>query len=284
MAASRISGVPLAEQRVVMVGSGAAGVGIARLLRGALQREGLSDDALQRAVAMLDSGGLLLEGRELRDAYKRDFVWSREVAASYGLTGTAVDLRTCVEAVKPTVLIGTSGQPGLFDEEIVRMMAREVERPAIFPFSNPTSRSEATPSDLVEWTEGRALIASGSPFAPVPFEGRLIHASQGNNVYVFPGVGLGAVVSGASEVTDAMFAIAADTLASWISDEDLAAGRLYPPLAQLREISRDIALAVGREAIAAGLTNGLDEADLSARLDEFVWEPSYPQVDLTDRS
>jgi malic enzyme len=282
MAASRISGVPLAEQRVVMVGSGAAGVGIARLLRGALEREGLTGDALRRAVAMLDSGGLLVEGRELRDAYKQEFVWPREIAASYGLSGTEVDLRACVEAVKPTVLIGTSGQPGLFTEEIVRMMAREVERPAIFPFSNPTSRSEAVPSDLVEWTEGRALIASGSPFDPVPWEDRLVYASQGNNVYVFPGVGLGAVVSGAREVTDSMFAIAADTLASRVSQEDLSAGRLYPPLSQLREISRDIALAVGREAISAGLAEGLNEAALNARLEDFIWEPAYPRVDLAD--
>ena len=123
---------------------------------------------------------------------------------------------------------------------------------------------------------------TGSPFESVPYEGRLIHASQGNNVYVFPGVGLGAVVSGAREVTDAMFAIAADTLASSISESDLAAGRLYPPLSQLREISRDIALAVGREAINSGLAAGLDESTLHARLEDFVWQPSYPRVLLTD--
>lgn len=278
MAASRISGVPLTEQRIVLLGAGAAGVGISRLLRAAMKRAGMSDAEIAPRIALLDSQGLLVEGRTFADVYKNEFVWPREQASAMGLTSEVPDLKEVIVAMEPTVLIGTSGQPGLFDEETVRLMASRVDRPAIFPFSNPTSKSEATPAELIQWTEGRVLIATGSPFAPVRFGGEEVHISQGNNVYAFPGVGLGAVISGSSEVTNAMFGAAAEALAARVSESDLRRGRLYPPLAELREISRDIAMAVGRVAINAGLATPVDEEVLWLRISEFMWTPSYPTI------
>jgi len=285
MAASRISGISMTEQRVMMLGSGAAGVGIARLLRDTLRSQGLSEEGARGAIAMLDSGGLLIEGREIRDEFKRDFMWPQELAAHHGLSSERPPgLLESIEAIKPTVLIGTSGQPGLFDEASIRAMARHVERPAVFPFSNPTSKSEATPKELIQWTEGRALIATGSPFDPVHWEGRTISIGQGNNVYCFPGVGLGAVVSGTRRVTDAMFAAAANTLAGRVSESDLESGRLYPPLSELRSISQDIAVAVFKTAIAEGLAEPVDEETIWMRVAAFMWEPRYPRVKLPDAS
>lgn len=281
MASTRVSGVPLAEQRVVMLGAGAAGVGIGRLLRSAMKAEGSSDAEALAGVALLDSRGLLVEGREVTDEHKREFVWPRELAASRGLDGDGpFDLQATVAALRPTVLIGTSGQPGLFDERVIRTMAGAVERPVIFPFSNPTSKSEATPAELIEWTDGRALIATGSPFDPVRFGDRVVRTSQGNNVYVFPGVGLGVAVSAARRVTDEMFAVAARTLAGMVSESDLAAGRLYPPLGELRSISREIAVAVAKVAMEQGLAEPVDDETLWLRVVDFMWTPGYPQVKI----
>jgi len=162
-------------------------------------------------------------------------------------------------------------------------MAEHVDRPAIFPYSNPTSKSEGIPEEIIRWTEGRALIATGSPFAPVEFEGRTIQIGQGNNVYIFPGVGLGAVVAGARKVSDAMFAAAANALASRVSEADLASGRLYPPIDELREISRDIAVAVYRTAIEEGQVEPVDDETIFLRVTEFMWEPKYPHIRLPER-
>jgi malic enzyme len=283
MAATRITGVPLTEQRIVMVGSGAAGVGITRLLRDMTLNQGATEEEFRRSIALLDSSGLLAEGREITDAFKREFMWSREVAESYGLTAGA-DLVQVINAVKPNVLVGTSGTPGLFSEDVVRAMAAHVDRPAIFPYSNPNSKSEGVPAEMIRWTEGRALIATGSPFDPVEYEGRTIEIGQGNNVYIFPGVGLGAVVAGARKVTDAMFAAAANALANRVSEGDLAAGRLYPPIEELREISRDIAVAVFKTAIEEGQVEPVDDETIFLRVTEFMWEPKYPHIRLPEHA
>ena len=169
MAGCRVTGIPLKEQRVVLLGAGAAGIGIARLLRDTFSRAGLSGEALTLATANLDSQGLVVDDVEIKDVHKRPFAWPAALAAKYGLgTGAPRDLLAVVKAVKPTMLIGTSGEPGTFTEAIVREMAKHVERPVIFPMSNPTSKTEAKPVDLVKWTDGRALMATGSPFDPVP--------------------------------------------------------------------------------------------------------------------
>jgi malate dehydrogenase (oxaloacetate-decarboxylating) len=184
-----------------------------------------------------------------------------------------------VRAVKPTVLIGTSGEPGTFTELIVREMASHVERPVIFPMSNPTSKSEAKPVDLVNWTGGRALIATGSPFDPVSYGGRTIKIGQGNNVFVFPGVGLGVLVAEAKEVTEAMFAAAAVRLAAETHDDDLEAGMLFPPQSQIRRVSAAIAVAVVKQAREDGVAGRvLEDAEIPKAVADAMWDPRYPRV------
>ncbi len=177
--------------------------------------------------------------------------------------------------MKPTVLIGTSGQPGTFTEDVVRMMAAHVDRPVIFPFSNPTSKCEAVPADLIAWTDGRALVASGSPFDPVCYGDRTIRIGQGNNVYIFPGVGLGALVAKATEVTESMFTIAAKTLASEVGADDLAECALYPPLRELRQITARIAGAVALEAVRQGVAPTATAHEVAERVEEAMWQPEY---------
>ncbi len=281
VAASRISGIPMEQQRVVMVGAGAAGIGIARLLRSELQQLGVSGDALTRAIAVLDSRGLLVEGRDFQSAYKSEFAWPAELAEREGLSGEgAGGLLACVKALKPTVLIGTSGQANTFTEDIVRAMAEHVDRPAIFPFSNPNSKSEAHPRDLVTWTDGRALIATGSPFDAIEHGGRTVSVAQGNNVYVFPGVGLGALASGARRVVESMFTAAAHAIGELVSDEAIERSELYPPLAELRSISRAVAIAVGLDAMRSDVAPRIERDELERRVDAMMWAPGYPTLRL----
>jgi malate dehydrogenase (oxaloacetate-decarboxylating) len=184
-----------------------------------------------------------------------------------------------VKAVKPTMLIGTSGEPGTFTEEIVREMARHVERPLVFPMSNPTSKSEARPADVIAWTGGRALVATGSPFDPVRFEGRTFTIGQGNNVFVFPGMGLGVLVSEAREVTEALFAAAAEALAAEVRDEDLASGSLFPPIRDIRRVTARVAEAVVRQARDLGIGKPIDDARIPAAVAAAMWNPAYPSME-----
>ena len=279
IAAARISGVPMADQRVVILGAGAAGIGIGRQLRDALGRAGVGGDELTKRIAILDSRGLLVEGRQWRDIYKKEFAWPAALADGSGLsTENGRGLAEVVATLKPTVLIGTSGQPGTFTEAIIRSMARGAARPAVFPFSNPTSKCEAKPEDIIRWTDGKALVASGSPFDPVVYEGRTIRIGQGNNVYIFPGVGLGALIAKATQVTDSMFTVAAETLAGAVEQVDLDAGALYPALSKLRALTARIGAAVALEAAAAGVAPPLDQAEAEKRIAESMWDPSYPTV------
>jgi malic enzyme len=275
-AAARAAGRPLAEERVVIAGAGAAGVGIARLFRKALEREGVAGEALARAVALMDSKGLVVAAE---DEYRRDLAWSAELAAAHGLRA-ASPLVDVVRAAKPTVLVGVSGVPGLFGEEVVRTMAAQVERPAVFPLSNPTSSSEARPADLMAWTGGRALVATGSPFDPVEWDGRRVRIGQGNNAFIFPGVGLGVLVSEAREVTDGMFAAAADTLAAQLRDEDRAAGSLFPRISELRRITAKVAEAVVRQAVGDGVARNPPD-DPAEAVAAAMWDPAYPAIEVS---
>jgi malate dehydrogenase (oxaloacetate-decarboxylating) len=280
LAGMRATGTPLAGQRVVILGAGAAGIGIARLLRDTLQRAGLAGSDLAGAIASLDTGGLVVHDRPIADVHKRLFAWPAALAERFGLgPDKPRDLPAVVRALKPTMLIGTSGQPGTFTEEIVRTMARHVQRPLIFPMSNPTSKSEATPADLIHWTEGRALVATGSPFEPVEWAGRRITIGQGNNAFVFPGIGLGVLVSEAREVTDSMFAAAAQQLASEVGAQDLAAGSLFPPVRDIRRVTARIAAAVVREADRCGVGRHVEEDALETQVARAMWEPSYPSLE-----
>jgi malic enzyme len=269
IAGARLLGVPLTGQRVVILGAGAAGVGIARLLRDTLGRAGLSPDAVTRAVAVLDSHGLVVEGEGPAEEFRREVAWPHALAKEAGI-GHPSDLLSVVKAVRPTALIGVSGAAGAFSAEVVREMARHVERPLILPLSNPTSQAEARPGDVLEWTGGKALVATGSPFEPVAVGDRTVRVGQGNNAFIFPGVGLGALLAEAPEVTEAMFAAAAECLADQIRQEDLDAGSLYPPIPALRRVTAKIAEAVIR--CARGGAEGPDPAALVAAA---MWEPRY---------
>jgi malic enzyme len=275
---SRVSGVPLLEQRIVIAGAGAAGIGIARQLTDALRQAGLRDAELCRAVAVLDSRGLLVEG-EPREPYKAPFAWPRELVGAAGLDDTGCrDLCTIIAALRPTVLVGATGQTGLFTEEVVRAVARVSPRPVVMPLSNPTSKCEALPADVLRWSDGRALVATGSPFSPVVFADRTMRVAQCNNVFVFPGVGLGAIVAGARRVTDSMFTVAAEELAAAVDDDDRRAGALYPPLTRLREVSAAIAVRVALEAGRRGVAEAMDEERVRALVSATMWVPGYPEV------
>lgn len=275
-AATRVSGIPLRDQRIVILGAGAAGIGIGRQIQDALRRAGLEGRSLQRAVAVLDSKGLLVADAPIRDVYKRQLAWDPDVAEEHGMAASQPrDLMAAVRLLKPTVLIGTSGQPRTFTEEVIREMATHVERPVVFPMSNPTSQSEAVPADVLAWTDGRALVATGSPFSPVEIGGRTIKIGQGNNAYIFPGIGLGALVSEARWLPDSLFTVAAETLAAQVSAEDLASGLLFPPLGELRAVTAAIAAAVAAEAVDSGAALPIPPDDLRGRVRGAMWEPEY---------
>jgi malate dehydrogenase (oxaloacetate-decarboxylating) len=265
----------------VLLGAGAAGVGIARLIRGALQRAGLGGEALALATACLDSQGLIVDDQPIADHHKREFAWPAALAARHGLgAGQPRDLLSVVRAVKPTVLIGTTGEAGAFTEPVLRALAAHARRPLVMPMSNPTSSCEARPADVLEWTDGRALIATGSPFDPVEYRGRLVTVAQANNVYVFPGVGLGAIVAEAREVTDTMFTAAADRLAAEVGADDLARGSVFPPIRDIRRVTAAIAAAVVREARQAGVARrSIDDAQIPAAVAAAMWEPAYLPMD-----
>jgi malic enzyme len=286
MAGCRATGIPLRDQRVVILGAGAAGIGIARLLRDTFRRAGLEGEDLIRAVANLDRNGLLVDDEEIRDVHKRDFAWPAALAEKTGLGNRSRrDLFSVVKAIKPGMLIGTSGEPGAFTEEIVREMGKHVERPVIFPMSNPTSKSEAKPADIVAWTDGRAFIATGSPFDPVPHAGRTITIGQGNNVFIFPGVGLGALVAEAREVTDGMFAVAARGLADEVKASDLASGSLFPSTHEIRRVSARIAEAVVAEARDSGFGRAIPDEDIPEVVAAAMWNPAYlPMVPVSTRT
>ena len=278
IAALRRRGEPVSGQRLVFLGAGAAGLGIARLAAQVMRAAGTPEADISAALVMLDSRGLIFDGRDHIDDDKRPFALSAAAMARYGLTpGGGHDLAEVVRHVAPTILIGTSGTPGSFSREAIGAMAARTDLPVVFPLSNPTSKSEATPADVLAWTGGRALVATGSPFGPVEIGGVTHEVGQANNVFIFPGVGLGTIVARAATVTDGMFLAAAGTLAGLVSPERLAAGALYPRVADLRAASRAIAVAVATEARRAGVAAIGADQDIEAAVDAAMWAPGYTE-------
>ncbi|NJD30327.1 MAG: NAD-dependent malic enzyme [Gammaproteobacteria bacterium] len=277
LSSARVTGTRISEQRIVVHGAGAAGLGIIRQLKAAMRLEGLSEAQCLERVAALDSRGLLVADHDLRDAYKRELAWPADLARQLGLGGNDDrGLEAVVRAFRPTVLIGTSGQRGCFNEDIVRAMAASCERPVVMPFSNPSDLSEAVPADVLRWTDGRALVATGSPFAPVELGGRSVRIGQGNNVLVFPGLGLGVLLGGIRTVTDEMLTAASFTLAGKVTNAELSSGMLFPAVSRLREVSAVVAAAVIAVSRGAPVTAPPD-AVLVEAVQRKMWVPRYEE-------
>ncbi len=268
-------GMRLADTRIVLAGSGAAGIGIARLVRLAMVDDGMDEAAIRRALVLVDSRGQVHDRREDLDRTKEELALPAEAYAGYGFSDEYPGLVETIERVRPTVLIGTTGVGGTFDEAVLRALAAGTARPIVLPLSNPTSAAEATPVDVLRWTDGRALVATGSPFDAVEVDGVRREIGQANNVFVFPGLGLGVIAAEAHTITERMFLLAARTLADAVSDARLAAGGIYPPVGDLRSVTRAIALAVACEAVDAGVSALPPGTDVAQVVEAAMWWPSY---------
>lgn len=278
--ALRIKGEPLSAQRIVILGAGAAGLGVARQVRAQLAEEGLNEAERNARIAVLDRHGLLVDDGRIMDPYKRELAWPAELAASKGFEDrNSRMLLDVVRKFHPTMLIGLSGVGGAFSEEIVREMAAHVERPVIFPSSNPSSNSEAHPDDLYKWTEGRCLVAAGSPFPDVEWGGKRYKIGQGNNVFIFPGLGLGALASGSRRITDGMTNAASRALALEVTDAELEDGLLFPSIARLRTVSFSVAVAVARQALEDGVADEMSDDDIEAAVRATIWTPEYSEYE-----
>ena len=275
ISAINVTGIPLDQQKIVVVGFGTAGIGITNLLAQFIQDRGVSAEEARRHFYAIDRYGLVTEhGKDVRPE-QLPYARKEEEVKGWSSQNGEISLLDVVRNAKPTVLIGVSGQAGAFTEEAVREMAKHAARPVIFPLSNPTSRSEAVPQDLMDWTEGRALIGTGSPFEPVSVGGKKVHIAQTNNSYIFPGLALGIVASKARRVTDTMVKAAATELTRHLPTQKDKEGSLLPPISEARPLGRLIAQAVGKQAIQDGQAQVADEEALNKELDANIWEPVY---------
>ena len=275
-AAVNITGAKLGEQRIVLLGAGSAGSGIGTLLLKAMTQDGISEAAARRSFFAVDRNGLLIEGMNDIQPAQRPFVQPMSAVADWNLQQPRrIELYDVVANVRPSILIAVSGQAGAITEPVVRAMAKHVERPIIFPLSNPTSRAEATPEQLMAWTEGRAIIGTGSPFPPLKWKGKVVPVDQTNNSYIFPGFGLGVLAANARRITDSMFMAAARALTELSPARHDRNGRLLPPVSELRAVALSIAEAVARQAQKDGVAPAIEGDDLAARIRALVWEPVY---------
>jgi len=282
LSAVKASGVPLSEHRVVVFGAGTAGIGIADQVRDAMVRVGVSEEESYKRFWCIDRNGLVTDNMEDLLDFQMPYA-RKEAEVSEWKQNDVIGLAEVVKHVKPTILIGTSTVAGAFKEEIIKEMASHVERPIILPMSNPTPLAEAKPADLIEWTEGRALVATGSPFEPVTYNGVTYVIGQSNNALIFPGLGLGTIVVRASVMTDGMFAAAAEAVASMV-DTSQPGAPILPEVEELRNISEMVAIEVAKVAVAEGVARvNLSDNDIKMAVKEAMWKPEYRQIKAVEK-
>ena len=273
IAAMRRTGGGLSGQVYAIYGGGSAGTGIYRQLVTEMEYEGLSAEEAAGRIFVIDQQGLLVEGDKGLSDPMRAIATKRDLVKAWHVRGDRIGLEHVVEHARPTVLIGVCARPGQFTEPIIRAMSSYCPTPIVLPMSNPTANAEAVPSDVIAWSEGRALVATGSPFGDVTYDGRRHRVGQANNMFIFPGMGLGVIVSKARKVTRGMFSAAARVLASFVDDDMLAQGALFPPITEVRDVSRRVAHAVAEQAVADGVANPV--VDVEALISQVMWYPAY---------
>jgi malate dehydrogenase (oxaloacetate-decarboxylating) len=285
LSAINVTGVPLSEQRVAVLGAGSAGTGICALLLRAMVEAGSDEKRARECFYLVDKPGLLIEGMAGLLPFQADFAQKRNRVGGWTLEDPGrIGLADVIANAQPTVLIGTSGQSHAFSEAAVRTMTLQVRRPVIFPLSNPTERSEANPADLDAWTEGRAVIATGSPFPPIKRNGSEFRIDQNNNAYVYPGIGLGAIAVRARRISDAMFLAAAKAVAELSPAKRDQHANLLAPLADIRKLSFHVALAVARQAQTEGWADARSEEETAAAIKAKMWEPLYASYRRIERT
>ena len=263
--------VEFKDLRIMFLGAGSAATGIADLMVSALQEEGLSEKEAYHRLWFVDSKGLIVEGRDRLKSYN----------LRYAHKHAPMQFMEALDAIEPNVLIGATGSPGTFNQAVIEKMSAMNERPVIFALSNPTSRAECTAEEAYTWSDGRAVFTSGSPFDKVHYKGMEFRPGQGNNAYIFPGVGLGAIIANTRIITDAMFLIATRTLAQCVQEKDITRGSLYPRLTEIRTLSKAVAVAVAEEAFRTGLARAERPVDLERAVTEYMYDP-FEVVDHTN--
>ena len=275
IAASRAAGKQLKDQTIAFLGAGSAGCGIAEQIVAQMVVEGLSDAEARARVYMVDRFGLFTSNQPNLLDFQRKLAQSPDRVAHWGNPEGVISLLDVIQNAKPTVLIGVSGQPGLFTEEVIKTLAANCERPIVLPLSNPTSQVEAFPADILEWTEGKALIATGSPFEPVNYQGKLYNISQCNNSYIFPGIGLGVIAAGATRVTDSMLIASSNALADCSPLLQDPNADLLPDLNEIQQVSKFIAFRVAKAAMDAGVAAVMSDEALREAIEANFWKPEY---------
>lgn len=277
LAACRSKGVALSSQKVVFVGAGSAGCGIAEQVISQMKTEGLSDEQARSQVFMVDRFGLLTEGMaDLRD-FQQALVQPKAAIAKWKYSGEYASLRDVMNCAKPDILIGVSGVPGLFTEPVIRAMKKHCDLPIVMPLSNPIKQIEARPEKILEWTDGKVIIATGSPFKPIEYKGKMYQIAQCNNSYIFPGIGLGVLAAKARRISDDMLRVASETLAAASPLANTGEGGILPPLTQLADLSKQIAFAVAKMAMQQGHALEMDDDQLKAKIHSNFWRSEYRQ-------
>lgn len=281
LAACKAAGTQLSKQRITFLGAGSAGCGIAEAIIAQMVSEGISDEQARSQVYMVDRWGLLQEGMPNLLDFQQRLVQKHTNTKEWENEGNGFSLLDVMRNAKPTVLIGVSGAPGLFSQEVIEEMHKHCKRPIVFPLSNPTSRVEATPNDIIRWTNGEALVATGSPFEPVVHEGRTYPIAQCNNSYIFPGIGLGVLAVNAKRVTDEMLMESSRALATCSPLAINGRGALLPPLEEIHSVSKKIAFAVGQKAIEQGVALEITDEALNVAIEQSFWQPVYRRYKRT---